>query len=77
LLLHFLHFFADGAFRTPHSLQIFMYNLRFWAIDFLTMSKTGIIDPHPTRTMKYGAREYISFFQKTLLIGDTARYLLM
>jgi hypothetical protein len=43
LPLHFLHFSAVSAFRAPQSLQIFMYNLCFCAMDFLTGSNIGIL----------------------------------
>jgi hypothetical protein len=42
LLWHFLHFVAVAAFLDPQSLQIFMCNLAFCAIAFLTGSNIGI-----------------------------------
>jgi hypothetical protein len=42
LFLHFLHFVAVAAFLAPQSLQIFMYNLCFCAMAFLTGSSMGI-----------------------------------
>ena len=42
LLRHFLHFVALGAFLAPHSRQIFICSLFFFAIAFFNGSMTGI-----------------------------------